>query len=140
MFLQGHCHRSCHQNTFLTMGSNGQLLKHKMEMVLFLFRKLLVSRELINMKNRLLFLEFKTNHELIYHFLSLLQSARVLREASFSVPTSVWVRGGWAEGTVCSRRLGGPALHSLSVGSRCLFWQLQQLDGGGRCCPPITSS
>lgn len=66
---------------------------------------------------------------------SLIRSARVLWEESFSIPTTL---SGWEEGVkvpVYYRQLGGTVLHSLSVGSRCLFWQLQQLDGG-RKRPP----
>lgn len=68
MFHQGRCHQSCCKNTFLTVGGISQLLSQKVEMVLFLFQKLLVSRELIHVENRLLLLEFKTSHELIYQF------------------------------------------------------------------------
>lgn len=68
MFHQGRCHQSCCKNTFLTVVGVSRLLSQKVEMVLFLFQKLLVSRELIHVENRLLLLEFKTSHELIYQF------------------------------------------------------------------------
>lgn len=55
------------KNTFLTVGGVSQLLSQKVEPV-FLFQKLLVSRELIHVENRLLLPEFKTSHELIYQF------------------------------------------------------------------------
>lgn len=120
-FLKDNCHQSCCKIT-------GRFIVKRSPKWYFCFRSARCRENLSMWK--VLLLEFKKNHDLIYHFFWF--SLPSSREEPFSLSTT-W--SGWEERAGCrcqraNRRFG------RCVGSRRrLFWQRQQLVEGRKRSP-----